>query len=105
MTTITVNPRNHAEIDRLLKNKERKLRTKQKGVFERQPGKTSKTQTVWTHIKHRGQIRFREGLGGTVSAIIRSNPEAGEWQIVESFVSFLHRNFAEQIGTIVITFH
>ena len=103
MTIITVNPAGGEDLYSLLQEKERALRRAGRGTLHRQ-GPRKRGQDKWVHASYGGHIRLQKGLGGVVIAAVHGKTERDEWQLVTSFVGFLHRHFREAINGVTLTF-
>jgi hypothetical protein len=99
---VTVVPRSHEKLYGLLVKKEIALRNKNQGTLHRSGGR-KKWETKWVHKTFRGWIRFQESLGGMTVVLVRARNRADEWQLLTSFIGFLHRHFSDSISTITIS--
>ncbi len=103
MTTITVTPAVDEELYVLLLDMERELRQLDRGTLHRK-GPRRAGQEKWVHKSFKGWIKLQRGLGGVVVALVHGASERDEWQLVTSFVGFLHRHFKLGISSVTLTF-
>lgn len=103
MVTLTVAPRNGENLYGLLVAKEIELRRNRMGTLHRK-GKKRRGHEVWEHKSYTGTVRFERTIGGTVAAAVQSSQERDEWQLLTSFIGFIHRHFAEHVGSILLTY-
>ena len=103
MITLTVAPRYGENLFRLLVSKEVHLRRNKQGTLHRKGAKKS-GQDKWIHKSYSGWITFQRGLGGVLVALVQSNDERDEWQLLTSFVGFLHRHFRESISNLTMSY-
>ena len=83
--------------------KERTLRESNRGTLH-YAGKFKDGSQKWVHTSHKGWIRFQKSLGRILVATVFTRSEGNEWQILQSFVGFLHRHFSASISSITINF-
>jgi len=103
MIIVTVTPRDEPNLFGSLRTKETALRREEKGTLHR-AGKRKSGEEKWTHARYKGSIRFQKCLGGVVAAMIESNSETDEWQLLQSFVGFLYRHFRAEISSVSLSF-
>ncbi len=103
MTTITVTSAGEDVLYSLLLEKERELRAAGRGTLHRR-GARKRGEEKWVHASYKGWIKLQRGLGGVLVALVHGAEERDEWQLVSSFIGFLYRHFAEQIGSVTLTF-
>ena len=103
MITLTVAPRYGENLFRLLVSKEVDLRRHKQGTLHRK-GVRKSGQEKWVHKAYSGSITFQRGLGGVVVALVESNDERDEWQLLTSFVGFLHRHFRDDISNLTMSY-
>jgi len=103
MISVTVTPRNRENIYGLLVKKEVELRRKSRGTLHRL-GAKRKGEEKWVHNSHPGWVRFQQCLGGVLVAQVNSKAADDEWQLLSSFVGFLHRHFEQNISTINLSY-
>ena len=103
MITVTVTPRDRANLYGLLIKKEVSLRKSKKGTLHRASSK-QKDREKWVHSQYHGWINLQKCLGGVTVAIVQSKSPASEWQLLSSFVGFLDRHFRDEIASINLTY-
>lgn len=103
MTTVTVTPAGDEALYGLLVEKERELREVGRGTLHRR-GPRKAGQEKWMHASYKGWIKLQRGLGGVVVALVHGAAERDEWQLVTSFVGFLHRHFRDDIASVTLAF-
>ena len=101
MITLTVAPRYGDNLCRLLVSKEVELRRNKQGTLHRKGAKKSGREK-WNHKSY--WITFQRGLGGVLVALVQSNDERDEWQLLTSFIGFLHRHFRESISNLTMSY-
>ena len=79
----------------LLIEKERELRGSRTTFYRKGAGRLG-------HKKYRGWIHWDETFGGILVAEIRSKAPQTEWQLLQAFVGYLDRHFAEHIESVTI---
>jgi hypothetical protein len=104
MITITVHANKDENLYSLLINKEYELRQNKRGSFIRRSGTVRTKKDIWVHKKYPGWIMFNKGVNGSISCTAQSKNDGEEWQIFASYISFLQRDFKNQIASITITF-
>ena len=103
MILLTVAPRYGENLYGLLTSKEVQLRRNKQGTLHRK-GTKKKGQDRWLHTSYDGSVTFQRGLGGTLVATVESRMERDEWQLLTSFIGFLHRHFQENISNVTMTY-
>ncbi len=103
MVRLTVTPRKSENLYGLLVKKEVELRRKKKGTLHRWAAK-QREEARWVHTSYPGWIRFHRCLGGVLVAQVNSKKPDDEWQLLSSFVGFLHRHFKESIASINLSY-
>lgn len=103
MIRVTVAPKLSENLYGLLVGKEIELRQQSRGTLHRKGGK-KRGDEKWTHASYPGWVRFQKCLGGMVVAQIQSKNQAGEWQLLSSFIGFLDRHFRDEVSTITISY-
>jgi hypothetical protein len=99
---VTVVPKSREKLYGLLVKKEIALRNKNQGTLHRS-GSKKKRETKWVHTSYKGWIRFQQSLGGMTVALVQAKNRGDEWQLLTSFIGFLHRHFSDSISTISIS--
>ena len=99
MKILQVVPKANAKqhLKALLKAKERALRGSSTTFVRQKEGR-------WRHKKYAGWIKWDEAHGGVLVAEVRTLDGTSEWQLLQAFVGYLDRHFAEQIESIAITY-
>lgn len=103
MIMLTVAPRYGENLYAMLVSKEVALRKNKQGTLHRK-GAKQRGQERWHHKAYSGKVTFQRGLGGAVVAIVESPDERDEWQLLTSFVGFLHRHLRDSISNITLTY-
>jgi hypothetical protein len=103
MIMLTVAPKSGENLFRMLQQREVELRRHKQGTLHR-IGARVKNQEKWGHVAYKGKITFQKGLGGSLVALVESREDRDEWQLLTSFVGFLHRHFRESISNITMTY-
>lgn len=103
MIMLTVAPRYDENLFKLLVSKEVELRRNKQGTLHRKGAKRS-GQDKWTHASYQGSVTFQKGLGGILVALVEAKDDRDEWQLLTSFIGFLHRHFQEYISNITMTY-
>lgn len=103
MIKITITPRAGENIYGLLVKKELSLRSKNQGTLHRAGGKKS-GEDKWKHSSYPGWVRFQKCLGGVSVALVQARNPDEEWQLLQSFIGFLHRHFRDSISSITLTY-
>lgn len=103
MIKVTITPRTNENIYSLLIQKELSLRKQNKGTLHRY-GPKVKDKDKWGHSSYNGWITFQRCLGGIVIALIQAKNSEDEWQLLTSFIGFLHRHFSDSISNIILTY-
>ncbi len=103
MIMLAVASRYGEDLFRLLTSKEVDLRRNGQGTLHRK-GKKHRGEDKWFHKSYTGRVTFQRGLGGTLVATVESPDERDEWQLLTSFVGFLHRHFREEISNITMSY-
>jgi hypothetical protein len=83
--------------------KEVALRQKNQGTFRRS-GPKQKNYAKWKHKKFKGWIWLQRGLGEVVTIELQSLDEDSQWQLLESFLGFVDRHFADNVQSIHIQY-
>jgi len=104
MITVSLHPRKKENLYSLLITKEFQLRKNNRGSFRRRAGKSRSREDIWTHVRHPGWVRFRKGVRGSLTAMVHSKSDLGDWKIFEAFMGFVRRYFHREVATISITF-
>lgn len=103
MIKVTVNPKNNENIYGLLTKRELVLRKQKKGTLHRY-GAKKKNEQKWGHSSKAGWITLQKCLGGVLVATVQSkNPDA-EWELLNSFIGFIDRNFRDKISNINLNY-
>ena len=100
---LTVAPRYAENLFAMLVSKEVQLRRNHQGTLHRK-GTRKTGQDKWHHKSYSGSVTFQRGLGGVVVAQVESRDERDEWQLLTSFVGFLHRHLRDSISNITMTY-
>ena len=103
MIMLTVAPRYGESLFGLLTSKEVELRRNKQGTLHRK-GTKKKGQDRWFHTSYDGSVTFQRGLGGVLVATVASRHERDEWQLLTSFIGFLHRHFQDSIANVNMTY-
>jgi len=103
MNTITIIPRQGEDVYSLLVKKELALRKANRGTLHRS-GPKRKDKDKWVHASYKGWIQFQRSVGGVVVAVVNSRDPDSQWQLLSSFLGFLHRHFDASIMTVTVTF-
>ncbi len=104
MIMLTVAPRTGENLFALLVSKEVELRRHKQGTLHRKGAKRKGGIEKWTHTAYDGWVTFQKGLGGVLVATVQSRDERDEWQLLTSFIGFLHRHFQDDISNITLTY-
>jgi hypothetical protein len=94
---ITPKPNNKVKLKTAMNEKERAIRNQGTTFVKTGIGK-------WKHTKHKGWIIWQETYGNIIIAEIKSKVPETEWQITQSFISYLDRHFADLIESIMILY-
>ena len=97
MATISVHAKKDNDIYKLLVSKQVELEKSKIRFFQIVATNNKKKNTIWHHRHHNGKIEFAQGTNGSIIASIKSRDEFGEWMLMETFISFLLRNFKSKI--------
>ncbi len=62
------------------------------------------SRNKWKHTRYNGWINIEGAVGGILLAEVRSKAENTEWQLLQAFIGYLQRHFADSIDSITITF-
>jgi hypothetical protein len=103
MIRIIVIPRAGDDIYGLLVRKELALRKKKMGTLHR-AGPKQRGIEKWRHASFKGWITLQKCIGGTLAATVQSKAAEGEWQLLSSFIGFLHRHFEKEIASVTFTY-
>ena len=103
MIKLTITPNASENIYSLMVKRELALRRKNQGTLHRY-GAKKKDEDKWGHNSYPGWIRFQKCLGGVMVALVQAKDSEAEWQLLTSFIGFLHRNFSDSISNISLTF-
>lgn len=103
MITLTVAPRYEEDLYAMLVKREVELRRNKQGTLHRH-GARQRGRDKWMHKAYKGRITFQRGLGGVLVAVVESPLERDEWQLLTSFIGFLHRHLRESISNISLTY-
>ncbi len=103
MITVTVTPRDEANLYGLLVRKELILRKRNQGTLHARGGK-KRNEEKWIHTKYDGWIRFSGSLGGTLVAVVLSRKAEAEGDLAMSFLGFLDRHFRNEIAAISLSY-
>lgn len=77
---------------------------KNKGTFYRS-GRKFKDRAKWAHANYVGWINIARTEGEVVTAEIRSkSSQKEEWQLLQSFIGWMDRNFGNKIQAINIQY-
>lgn len=88
---------NDESLKTLLKKKERQLRGRGTTFLRDREGR-------WKHTTYPGWINWEETTGGLLVAEIQTRAEGSDWQLLQSFIGYLDRHFAEYIESITIIY-
>lgn len=103
MVRVTVVPVRDFDLYRGLVKKERALRRDGRGTLH-QDRKYRDGSRKWVHSSYDGWIRFQNAVGQVLVAEVNSHGNGNEWQILQSFVGFLHRHFRYEITSITLSY-
>ena len=103
MITVTITPKEQANVYGLMIKKEVDLRRAGQGTLHRAAAKKA-GQEKWNHAKYAGWVNLQRCIGNVVVATVQSKTPTLEWQLLSSFVGFLDRHFRADIGSITLTY-
>lgn len=103
MRLMQIIPKEQFRLYGALVAKEVSLRQKNQGTFRRS-GSKQKNWAKWNHKKFNGWLWLQRGLGEVVTIQLQSKTENDQWQLLESFLGFVDRHFADKVQSIHIQY-
>ena len=103
MRLIQIIPKDRFRIYSALVAKEVSLRKRNQGTFRR-AGEKLRSWAKWKHKKYNGWLWLQRGLGEVVTIQLQCKSKDVQWQIMESFLGFVDRHFADNIRAIHVQY-
>jgi hypothetical protein len=99
MRIVHVVPRDNrrASLKSLLNEKRRELRQRGRGTFRLKAGR-------WVHTTYPGSIALEQKRDGELVATLRQRGPTVDWQLLNAFMGYLDRHFAEDIDTVTVEY-
>lgn len=103
MKLIDIEPAGRAKLFDALIEKEDAIRSAGRGTFFRD-GPARRNSATWKHRAYPGRVELKREETAAVSARIRTNDKAREWQMLSAFLGFVDRHFGDRIEAINIRY-
>jgi len=101
---VEIVPKRRSRLFEALIKRESELADRNRGTFFRS-GRNSKNATRWRHKKYVGWLKITRIAGDVVSVDVNTRGRRGaDWQLLQAFIGFVVRNFAEDVEAMHIHF-
>lgn len=101
---VEIVPKRRGRLFESLVKRESELADRNRGTFFRS-GRKAKSEARWKHKRYAGWLKIARMPGEVVAVDVYTRTGRGAgWQLLQAFIGFVVRNFADQVEAIHIYF-